>query len=177
MAPRTPTKRNEAANTNAPTKAQAHMQRPADKVVVQCPATLRSPALSSRHANHLRVLEVRKLPSTAYTELAGLLAGVRTGDGTNHAAGSNTRPAAGLPLLEVLSLAGSHCGDAAVLVRASRLRAHVHNCSVTLRRHGRAVAASVTCSPCGPLLPAGAAASAAQPAGPAHARRVSVLLD
>lgn len=81
---------------------------------VQQPNALRSllAAPSSSFRLQLRKLElVEKLPLKLYEELAVCLAINKDGDAVSRSAG-------GCPNLEVISLSGSCCGDAAVLVSA-----------------------------------------------------------
>lgn len=93
---------------------------------LQQPAALRSLLISSSNiASTLRVLELpEKLPSKLYEDLGAALGpGANFSSNTNveqqtsTAAVSNSGSGRTFPVLEVLSLAGSGCGDTALLVR------------------------------------------------------------
>lgn len=86
----------------------------AEKLRVQNPAALRSflsTAAAPSTRQQLRHLELtEKLPVKLYEELAECILG------NSSTSSSNNRSSSGCPALEVVSLAGSCCGDAALLV-------------------------------------------------------------
>lgn len=103
------------SNKKQPLPAAAASER----LRVQQPNVLRAiltvaPAIRSQ----IKRLElVQKLPLKLYEELAACLLGNDPQGGDSNSGSSRPSSGGGFPCLEVLSLYGSCCGDAAVLVR------------------------------------------------------------